>query len=269
MHPMVNIAVRAARSAGDIIARSIDRLDRVQVESKGRYDFVCDIDRQAEEAILRTLRRAYPQHSVLAEESGTHGRDSGEAEYTWIVDPLDGTANFLHGFPHIGISIAVQRRGQLEAAVVYDPLRQELFTAARGEGAQLDGHRIRVSKPRGVDGTLVGTGFPFKNPHLFKPYMGMFSGVAERAEDMRRAGSAALDLAYVAAGRLDGFFELGLNPWDIAGGALLVSEAGGVVTGIRGEDDALGSGHVVAASPKAHAGLLQVLKPHASELPRR
>ncbi|MFP4147046.1 MAG: inositol monophosphatase family protein [Halorhodospira sp.] len=268
MHPMVNIAVRAARAAGAIITRSIDRLDRVQVESKGRYDFVCDIDRQAEAAIMQTLQRAYPKHAILAEESGAHGNPGTEA-YTWIIDPLDGTANFVRGIPHIGISIALQKGDQLEAAVVYDPFRQELFTASKGNGAQLDGRRIRVPQRRGVDGAMIGTGFPFKRQQLMPAYLQMFSAMTEHAEDMRRAGSAALDLAYVAAGRLDGHFELGLKPWDIAGGTLLVREAGGIVTDIAGEDQALTTGHIVAGSPKVHSGLLNTLRPHTQEVPDR
>lgn len=260
MHPMVNIAVRAARSAGSIITRNIDRLDRIKVEEKGRYDFVTDIDHHAEEVIIDTLRRAYPQHTILAEETGTHGQGGAEkAEYTWIIDPLDGTANFLHGYPQVGISIALQRRGQLEAGVIYDPLRQELFTASRGNGAQLDGRRIRVTQRRGLQGSLIGTGFPFKQPKLMERYLRMFTAVAGQAEDMRRAGSAALDLAYVAAGRLDGFFELGLKAWDIAAGALLITEAGGTVTDLDGEHDYLTNGNIVAGSSKVHNGLLQTI----------
>lgn len=260
MHPMVNIAVRAARSAGNIIARNIDRIDRIKVEEKGRYDFVTDIDRQAEEAIIDTLHRAYPHHAIIAEESGIHEQNPVEqAEYTWIIDPLDGTANFLHGFPQVGISIALQRRGKLEAAVIYDPLRQELFTASRGNGAQLDGRRIRVTQRRGLQGSLIGTGFPFKQPNLMERYLRMFTAVAGQAEDMRRAGSAALDLAYVAAGRLDGFFELGLNAWDIAAGVLLITEAGGTVTDLNGEHDYLHHGDIVAGCSKVHNGLLQTI----------
>ncbi len=265
MHPMVNIAVRAARAAGDIVVRGIDRLDRVQVESKGRYDFVCDVDRQAEAAIVQTLQRAYPDHAILAEESGTHGKHDGA--YTWIIDPLDGTANFLRGLPHIGISIALQKGDQLEAAVVYDPMRQELFTASRGDGAQLDGHRIRVAQRRGLEGAMIGTGFPFKKERLMPAYLRMFTAMTGHVEDMRRAGSAALDLAYVAAGRLDGYFELGLRPWDVAGGTLLVREAGGIVTDVEGEDRALRTGHIVAGGPKVHSGLLHTIRPQAREMP--
>ncbi len=265
MHPMVNIAVRAARTAGDTVVRGLERLDRIQVESKGRYDFVCDVDRQAEAAIVQTLQRAYPDHAILAEESGSHGEHG--SDYTWIIDPLDGTANFLRGLPHIGVSIALQRGGQLEAAVVYDPIRQELFTASRGDGAQLDGRRIRVAQRRGLEGAMIGTGFPFKKERLMPPYLRMFTAMTEHAEDMRRAGSAALDLAYVAAGRLDGYFELGLRPWDVAGGTLLVREAGGIVTDIEGEDRALQTGHIVAGSPKVHSGLLNTIRPHVQAVP--
>ncbi len=267
MHPMVNIAVRAARAAGDVIARSIDRLDRVQVETKGRHDFVSDIDRRAEEVILYTLTKAYPNHAVVAEESGRHFKGKGPAEYTWIVDPLDGTANFLHGFPHFAVSIALQRENRLEAAVVYDPIRQELFTAHRGSGAQLDGRRVRVPKRSGLPGALIGTGFPFKKPAYMPAYLGMFQAVAEHAEDMRRAGSAALDLAYVAAGRMDGFFELGLKPWDIAAGALLVTEAGGMVSDFAGKEGYLESGHIIAGAPKVHGDLVRTLQPHMAGVP--
>lgn len=267
MQPMVNIAVRAARAAGEVIVRQAGRLDRVQVTTKGRNDFVSDVDREAEAAIVRTLRKAYPDHAIHAEEGGREEAAGGPPEYTWIIDPLDGTTNFLHGFPHYAISIALQHRNRLEAGVIYDPLREELFTAYRGAGAQLDGRRIRVPQRKSIDGALLGTGFPFKNQHLFEPYLGMFERTAQRASDLRRAGSAALDLAYVAAGRLDGFFELGLQPWDIAAGLLLIEEAGGYVGDIFGGHEPLRHGHVLAASPKAFGDLATTVAPFAARLP--
>jgi len=261
MHPIVNIAVRAARSAGNIIVRHLDRLDTLRVESKSRNDFVSDVDRMAEREIVHTLRKAYPQHAVLGEEGGAQGQ-SDDAEFTWIIDPLDGTTNFLHQFPHFAVSIGLKQRGRLEAGVVYDPLRQELFTAARGRGAQLDGRRIRVGQRKGLEGTLIGTGFPFKAPHHLEAYMAMFKPLCEKTAGIRRAGSAALDLAYVAAGRLDGFWEIGLMPWDMAAGIVLIQEAGGIVTDLGGGGDFLESGNLVAANPKLLNVLLQEIKPH-------
>ncbi|WP_421621391.1 inositol monophosphatase family protein [Alkalilimnicola ehrlichii] len=258
MHATVNMAVRAARAAGDVIVRNLDRLDRVQVDSKGRNDFVSDVDRMAEEQIIHILRRAYPDHAILGEESGSHG----QADYEWVIDPLDGTTNYLHGFPHYAVSIALRHRGRLESGVIYDPLRQELFTAHRGAGCQLDGRRLRVTRAKTIDGALLGTGFPFKNPRLLDPYMAMFRDVSRRASDLRRAGSAALDLAYVAAGRLDGFWELGLQPWDMAAGALMVKEAGGLVGDVTGGERHMQTGHVVAGNPKLFADLLRTIRPH-------
>ncbi|MCP1676346.1 myo-inositol-1(or 4)-monophosphatase [Natronocella acetinitrilica] len=260
MHPMVNIGVRAARSAGNLITRYVDRLDRVQVESKGLNDYVSDVDRMAEREIIDVLRKAYPDHAIMAEETG----NTGDAEYVWIIDPLDGTTNFLHGFPHFAVSIALQVRGQLEVGVVYDPLRQELFTAHRGGGATLDGRKIRVRNSKSIQGRLIGTGFPFKYPDRMDAYMGMFRAVCSRAGDVRRAGSAALDLAYVACGRLDGFWEIGLQPWDIAAGALLVREAGGVVGDFNGDEAYMVSGNLVAGSPKLFHDLLSEIRPHCT-----
>lgn len=259
MDALLNIAVRAARRGGEIIVRHVDRLGSLTVSAKGRNDFVSEVDRMAEAEIVATIRRSYPDHAFLAEESGV----SGESEFVWIIDPLDGTTNFLHGFPVFAVSIALRHRGILQQSVVYDPMRQELFTASRGQGAQLDGRRIRVSSRASLDGALIGTGFPYRgNAVWMDDYLAMFRAVAERTAGLRRPGAAALDLAYVAAGRLDGFWELGLSPWDIAGGALLIREAGGLIGDLSGEDRYLESGHVIAGAPKVFAALVATLAPH-------
>jgi len=257
MQPLLNIGMRAARRAGDLIVRSLSRLDSINVDIKGRNDFVTDIDRKAEADIIATIRRSYPQHAVLAEESGR----SGEHEFVWIIDPLDGTTNFLHGFPTFAVSIAVEHRGRLEHAVIYDPMRQEFFTASRGDGAQLEGKKIRVSSQRTLEGALIGTGLPFRmDPQLVDAYLAMLKVVMATAAGVRRPGSAALDLAYVAAGRLDGFWEFGLSPWDTAAGALLIQEAGGRIGTATGADYALGP-NVVAGNPKVYEELLGALGP--------
>jgi len=259
IHPMLNIAVRAARAAGAVIARRIDRLDTVRVNVKAVNDFVTDVDREAERRIIETIRRAYPSHAILAEESGGQRGD----EYQWVIDPLDGTTNFMHGFPQLAVSLALRYRGRLEQAVVFDPLRQELFIATRGAGARLGERRIRVSGRRGLDGALIGTGFPFRNLERLDEYLASLRAVITRTAGVRRAGSAALDLAYVAAGRLDGFWELGLAEWDIAAGALLIQEAGGLVSDPRGGDQFLASGDIVAGNPTVHRALLALLRPGA------
>jgi len=224
MHPMLNIAVRAARSAGNVIIRNIDRLDSIAVQTKDRNDFVSEVDRQAEQEIIGVLRKAYPDHAILAEESGEQAGN----DYQWIIDPLDGTTNFLHGFPQYAVSIALRHKGRLEQGVVYDPVRQELFTATRGGGAMLNERRIRVSSRRTLEGALLGTGFPFKSQQHLESYLQMFRVLFPQTAGIRRAGSAALDLAYVAAGRFDGFWEIGLSVWDMAAGVLLIQEAGGL-----------------------------------------
>lgn len=257
---MVNIAVRAARSAGNIMVRYLDRIDTLTIESKGRNDYVSEVDRLAEQEIIRTLRKAYPHHAVIGEETGSHG----DNEYEWIIDPLDGTTNFLHGVPHYAVSIALRHRGRLEVGVIYDPIRQELFTAHRGGGALLDGRRIRVSNRPDINGALVGTGFPFRAQHHFPAYMKMFTALTEKVSDLRRAGAAALDLAYVAAGRLDGYWEIGLQPWDMAAGVLLVKEAGGIVSDFKGGDDYMNSGNIVCGSPRVFKGLLTTINPHCT-----
>jgi len=255
---MNNIAVRAARNAGNIIVRSLDRLDSLDVSTKDHHDYVSEVDRQAEQAIIDVIKGAYPSHAILAEESGLHEGD----EYQWVIDPLDGTTNFLHGFPQFAVSIALLHNNQLDQAVIYDPLRQELFTASRGRGARLNNRRIRVSAARSLDNTLIGTGFPYKNFRRIDAYMDAFKALLPKVAGVRRPGSAALDLAYVAAGRLDGFWEMNLQPWDIAAGVLLVQEAGGLVTDLKGGHEFMASGDVVAANPKVMRALLPLLRPH-------
>ncbi len=259
-HPMLNTAIRAARNAGDIIARSVDRIDRLKIKSKKNNDFVSEIDLQAEEEIINTIKKAYPDHSFLAEESGTQAG----SEYQWIIDPLDGTTNFLYGIPHFAVSIALRVKGRLEVGVVYDPLSQELFTATRGGGAQLNGKRIRVTDRRSLDGALLGTGIPYTEDQYkyMDSYFSMMKDLIPGTAGIRRAGSAALDLAYLAAGRFDGFWELNLNIWDIAAGVLLIEEAGGMVGGIRGEADFLDKGHIVAGNPRIFKSMLQKIKKH-------
>jgi myo-inositol-1(or 4)-monophosphatase len=258
MHPLLNIAVPAARRAGDVIMRSLSRLEGIEVTAKSRNDFVTEVDRTAEQEIIAFIRKHYPAHGILAEESG----QSGDDQYLWIIDPLDGTTNFLHGFPQFSVSIGFQLRGRMEVAVVYDPMRGELFTAVRGGGTQLEGKRVRVSKQRTLDGALIGTGFPYRaNLQWLKPYLGMLEVVMSEAAGVRRPGSAALDLAYVAAGRLDGFWELGLSPWDTAAGTLLITEAGGRIGTLAGQPYDQ-SGHIVAGNPKVYEALLETLRPH-------
>jgi len=258
MQPLLNIGMRAARRAGDLIVRSLSRLDSLKVDTKGRNDFVTDVDRKAEAEIIATIRRSHPDHAFLAEESG---RGGGDSEYVWIIDPLDGTTNFLHGFPTFAVSIALQHRGRLQHAVVYDPMRQEFFTASRGDGAQLEGKKIRVSSQRTLEGSLIGTGFPYRMEaaHI-DDYLAMLKVVMAAAAGVRRPGAAALDLAYVAAGRIDGFWEFGLAPWDTAAGTLLIQEAGGRVGTPTGSEYALGP-NIVAGNPKVYQGLLDALGP--------
>jgi myo-inositol-1(or 4)-monophosphatase len=259
MQAFLNTAVQAARRAGDIAVRALSRLDQLEIRAKARNEYVTQVDHAAEHAIIETIRKRYPDHAFQAEESGA----SGSHEFTWIVDPLDGTTNFLHGFPTFSVSIALRRHDNLEVGVVYDPCRQELFTALRGGGAQLDGKRIRVSERRELEGALIGTGFPFRsNTRWMKTYLAMLGSVMETTAGVRRPGSAALDLCYVAAGRLDGFFEFGLEVWDIAAGSLLIQEAGGMVSNLTGKGSHLASGDVLAGNPKVHDALRALLAPH-------
>ncbi|TVS19048.1 MAG: inositol monophosphatase [Gammaproteobacteria bacterium] len=261
MQPMASMALRAARRAGQIIVRALDRVDTLDIQEKQKNDLVSDVDRAAEAAIVEILSKSYPDHAFLCEESGLIG--SADAEYTWIIDPLDGTTNFLHGIPHFGVSIACRVRGRIEHAVVLDPLRDESFVASRGQGAQLNDKRMRVTRRQHLESALVGSGIPpgEVDRHL-TPYMAMFETVTRRCRSMRRSGSAALDLAYVAAGRLDAFFEPGLKPWDMAAGALLISEAGGLVADFTGDMHYLTTGNIVAGNPKCFKALLQAIAPH-------
>ena len=257
MHPMLNIAVRAARRAGSIINRASLGGADLQVRAKQVNDFVTQVDRAAEQAVIETIRKAYPGHAFLAEESGA----SGEAEHQWIVDPLDGTTNFIHGFPQYAVSVALRHRGALAHGVVYDPARNELFTASKGGGAFLNDRRIRVSKCTKLQDALVGTGFPFKELERVDLYLKQLRILMASTSGIRRAGAAALDLAYVACGRLDAFWEMGLSAWDMAAGALLIQEAGGLVGGMRGEQDYMESGDICAATPKLFPALLEALSP--------
>jgi myo-inositol-1(or 4)-monophosphatase len=265
LHPMLNIAVKAARAAGAIINRAALDIERLQVQTKNPRDFVTEVDHASERAIIDVLLEAYPGHSILAEESGrTHGaRDS---EYQWIIDPLDGTTNFIHGLPTYAVSIALAHRGQVQQGVVYDPARNDLFYASKGRGAFLNDRRLRVSKRTRLADSLIGTGFPFRKGDNFQRYLKMFEQVMQHCAGLRRPGAAALDLCYVAAGWYDGFFETGLQPWDIAAGSLLVTEAGGLIGNFTGEADYLHQREVVAGSPKIYGQLVQMLGPFSRVL---
>lgn len=265
MHPFVNIAVSAAKEAGQIIQFHAQQLDRVKVSEKSSNDFVSNVDVKAEQVIIDTIRKVYPDHGIIAEESGIS--QSNNDEYTWIIDPLDGTTNFIHGFPFYGVSIAVKHKNKIEHGVVYDPIRQELFSASRGQGAMLNNKRIRVNSAaqQPFSKTLIGTGFPFRNAEIAQQYFETFSAIFNQCAGVRRAGAAALDLAYVAAGRLDGFWEFGLKPWDLAAGVLLIKEAGGLVCDSHGMESYLQSGNIVAGTPKTVKSLLQLIKPLVSK----
>ena len=261
MEPMVNIALRAARKVGEQIVRASDDLDHLEVKSKSLNDFVSEVDLAAEQEIKYQLQKAYPDHAVLGEESGLTGDE--DADYCWIIDPLDGTTNYVRGIPHYAVSIACLYKGKLEHAVIVDPVRREEFTASRGRGAQLNGRRIRVSKRPSLDGALLGTGIPFKDhcDDKLTPYSKSMEILAGQCAGIRRAGAASLDLAYVAAGRLDAFWEIGLAKWDIAAGALLIREAGGLVADINGSETFLESGNIVCGNPKCFKAVLQATKP--------
>ena len=255
LHPTLHTAVKAARRAGSIINRAARDLDGLAVTAKRKNDFVTEVDRAAEREVIETIRKAYPDHAFLAEESGASGR----SEYTWIIDPLDGTTNFIHGFPQYAISIALMQRGVVTQALVYDPNRDELYTASKGRGAFLNDRRIRVSKRTRIEESLIGTGFPYRQLDHLDEYLQLFKVVTQKAAAVRRPGAAALDLAYVACGRYDAFFEFGLAPWDVAAGSLLISEAGGLVGDFNGDSNYLFSEQVVAGTPKVFTGMLALL----------
>jgi myo-inositol-1(or 4)-monophosphatase len=267
MHPTLTIAVKAARRAGNIINRAARDLDRLTVTAKGPKDFVSEVDRAAEAAIVETLLDAYPDHAILAEE-GTAKGENAAAENVWIIDPLDGTTNFLHGFPQYCVSIALAQKGQVTQGVVYDPVRNDLFTATRGRGAFLNDRRIRVSRRTHLRDCLIGTGFPFRDGSYLDTYLRMMKTMIEHTAGLRRPGAAALDLAYVAAGFYDGFWEVGLNPWDVAAGSVLVLEAGGLIGDLAGEGDYLHGGQLIAATPKVFAQMVTALAPYRAELTR-
>lgn len=264
MHPMLNTAIKAARRAGNVIMRHLDRVDRLTVEAKGPSDFVSDVDRLAESEIINVLRHAYPDHAVLAEETGHHAGN----EHLWIIDPLDGTTNYLHGFPQFAVSLAMQHKSKLEHAVVFDPHKNELFTASRGQGARLNERRIRVSQTHDLENALLGTGFPFRSHEHLDDWLNTLRVLLLHSSGVRRPGSAALDLAYVACGRYEGFWEFGLKPWDMAAGALLIQEAGGMVSDISGGQSFLESGHILAGNPKIHAEMLHHIRMQIPDMSR-
>ena len=251
---MLNIAIRAAHNAGDFIVRKINKLPDLKVEVKAHNDFVSEVDQQAEVLIIEDLLKSFPGHGIVAEESGVI---EGKDEFRWIIDPLDGTTNYLHGFPHYAVSIACEHKGRIVHGVIYDPFKQELFAASRGDGATLNNRRIRVANLKTIDGGLLATGFPFKHPEQLDEYLKLFRVFFASANDIRRAGSAALDLAYVAAGRLDGYWESGLNAWDVAAGALILRESGGLITDYSGDEHYLENGQIVAGNPRVIADMLR------------
>lgn len=259
MHPFLNIATKAARKAGEYMVRAMERSKHLQIDEKGPNDFVTEVDRKAEAILIDTIQHAYPGHGILGEESG---EIAGDDDIQWIIDPLDGTANYIHGIPHFCISMAVKQHGRIEHGLIYNPISLELYTATRGSGAQLNRYRIRVSPRRDMATAILGTGFPFRQRQQLPTHLNMVADILAEASDIRRAGSAALDLAYVAAGRLDGYWEMGLKCWDIAAGALIVRESGGLVSDIDGSEGYLDSGNIVAGNPKIFKNILQKLHPH-------
>ncbi|WP_040975548.1 inositol-1-monophosphatase [Necropsobacter massiliensis] len=259
MNPMLNIAIRAARRAGNIIAKGYERRDDIQTLSKGKNDFVTNIDKASETAIIEVIKKSYPEHTIITEESGAlEGKDS---DIQWIIDPLDGTTNFIKGLPHFSVSIAIRVKGRTEVGVVYDPMRNELFTAVRGEGAKLNELRLRVDNKRELQGSVLVTGFPFKKSTLMPLHFAMMNSLISEVADFRRTGSAALDLCYVAAGRVDGYFEMGVKAWDIAAGDLIAREAGSLVCDFHGGHSYLTAGHIVAAPPRLLKEILTKIQP--------
>jgi len=259
MNPMLNMAIKAAHEAGDIIARSADRIDQLQIENKDKNDFVSEVDRSAENTIIGILKKAYPDHAFHGEETGKH--EGASKQYEWIIDPLDGTTNFLYGIPQYAVSIALKKDGKLDQGVIYDPMKDDLFYASRGGGAFLNNRRIRVSKRQSLPNALLTTGIPYRpdQEHLIDTYLQTMKVLIKDTAGVRRPGSAALDLAYVAAGRYDGFWEFGLHEWDIAAGVLLVQEAGGLVGDLKGDNTHMKTGDIVAASPKVFKDMIKRL----------
>ena len=257
MHALLNVAVMAARRAGAVLIRNLPKLEKLKVQQKGYNDYVSDADRAAERAVIDVIQKHYPEHAILAEESGVQGDQ--DSDTVWIIDPLDGTTNYLHGCPVFAVSVGVKVDGRLAHGVVYDPLRQDLFTASRGDGAQLNEHKIRVSGQRELERALIGTGFPFRQADAeLEPYLGMLGKILKNTSGVRRPGAAALDLCYVAAGRLDAFWETGLAPWDLAAGSLIIREAGGIVSGLDGSEDYMDSGHVLCGTPKIYSAIAKL-----------
>lgn len=256
MQPQLNIAINAARQAGDVILRHIDQAQHLTLMAKGEGDYFCEVDIKAEQAIIATILKAYPDHGIQAEESGNYQED---AESVWVIDPLDGTKNFIHGFPFYAVSIALKVKSRIEHAVVYDPLRHECFSASRGRGARLNDRRIRVSKETHISKAMLGAGMPIRHPELAERYMRGYNRFAGQCSATRVTGSAALDLAYVACGRLDGFWGIDLKPWDVAAGVLLVQEAGGLISDLHGGEHNLDQGNVIAGPPKIFKTIVQTL----------
>ncbi len=252
MNPLLNIATEAARLAGTRILSHLENIDSLNIEHKGKNDYVSEVDKEAETLIIQTIKKYYPDHAILAEESGIETSGKNTSNTRWIIDPLDGTTNFLHQFPQFCVSIAVEVKGKIEHAAIYDPTRDEMFTASRGDGAKLNNHRLRVSPQKTLDNALLATGFPYHDFSYIDAYLESFKAFMTQTAGIRRPGSAALDLAYVACGRVDGFWEMNLKPWDIAAGALLVQEAGGLSTDFMGGDGYLNSGNILAANPKLY-----------------
>lgn len=256
MHPILNVAMMAAREAGELIMRSIDKIDQLTIEEKDKNNYVSEVDKAAEQTIIRAIKKYYPDHAILAEESG---RNNNKSDFEWIIDPLDGTTNYLHQFPQFSISIAVLEKGRIVHGVVFDPARDEMFYASRGQGARLNNRRIRVTEQKTLNNALLATGFPYYEFDYIDSYLASFKAFMLSTAGIRRAGSAALDLAYVAAGRVDGYWEFNLKPWDIAAGILLVREAGGLCTDFAGGDNQLESGNVLACTPKLMKEMTQTL----------
>ncbi len=257
MHPILNVATIAARSAGNKIMQHLENIERLNIEHKGKNDYVSEVDKEAEQIIIQTIQKYYPDHKILAEESGTRGSETSNFE--WIIDPLDGTTNFLHQFPQFSVSIAVKEKGRLMHGVIFDPVRDEMFSATRGDGAKLNNFRIRATEQKTLDNALLGTGFPYHDFTYIDSYMNSLKSFMQSTAGIRRAGSAALDLAYVACGRIDGYWEFNLKPWDIAAGALIAQEAGALVTDFSGGENYLNSGNILTANPKLYKEMAQTL----------